>query len=172
MLPAKDRTQDTLDQIRVNVAFENMVVAVLAGAGAGGVMTLLVTLAGVLVADFSFAALLAAVLGALLVSFMIFLVGFFASVALGAPLFKLLEKRKQRAPWPYLIAALAMAVVATMVSARGIPGPDDLHIETLTAIFAPAVLIAFIFARNMRPHWRAAERAEREAANPNILRLH
>ena len=173
MLPrAKDTAQEVLDQVRVNVAFENMVYSVLAGAGAGGAMTFVVKLAGVLFPDFSFAALLTAVLETLLTTFLIFLTGFISCVALGAPLFRLLEKRKQRTVWPYLTAAFAISVVVLIVSARGLPGPADLRIETLTAIFAPAIVIALIFSRQMRPHWRAAERAEREAEGPVLVQLH
>ncbi|PQA89473.1 hypothetical protein [Hyphococcus luteus] len=172
-LPAKDRSQETLDQVRVNIAFENMVVAVIAGAGAGGVMTFLVRLAGGVLQDFSFSVLLSAFLETLMTAFLIFLTGFISCVALGAPLFRLLEKRKQRSLWPYLAAALAIAVVVMLAASRGLPGPEDLHLETATAIFAPAVIIALIFSRQMRPHWRAAERAEEEpeAAGSNIIRL-
>lgn len=173
LVPAKNRTQDTLDQIRVNVAFENMVVAVLAGAGAGGAMTFVLKLWRAVFPDFSFAALLTAFLETLLTAFLIFLIGFISSVALGAPLFRLLENRKQRAPWPYLVAALAISVVVLLAASRGIPGPEDLRIETVTAIFAPAIIIALIFARLMTPHWRATERAEAEtdATGSNIIRL-
>jgi hypothetical protein len=48
-----------------------------------------------------------------------------------------------------------------------------LRLETMTAIFAPAIVIALIFARLMKPHWRAAEQAEAEAAaGPIFFRLH
>lgn len=172
MLPrSKDTTQEVLDQVRVNVAFENMVYSVLAGAAAGGAMTFVVKLAGVLFPDFSFAALLTAVLETLLTTFLIFLTGFISCVALGAPLFRLLEKRKQRTLWPYLFAALAIAIVVLIAAARGLPGPQDLRLETLTAIFAPAIVMALIFSHQMRPHWRAAERAEREAEGPVLIRL-
>lgn len=172
-LPAKDRSQETLDQVRVNIAFENMVVAVLAGAGAGGAMTFLVRLAAGVLQDFSFTVLLSVFLETLMTAFLIFLIGFISCVLLGAPLFRLLEKRKQRAPWPYLAAALAVSVVVLLAASRGLPGPEDIHIETLTAIFAPAIIIALTFSRQMRPHWRAAERAEAEpeAASSNIIRL-
>ena len=169
-LPA-DPEQQTLDQIRVNIAFEQMVVAVLAGAASGGAMTLVVKLARVFFSDFSFAALLAVFLDTLLVSFLIFLVGFFASVAVGAPLFMFLEKRKRRTLWPYLAAALAAAITVLFFAAGGFP--SAVGIEAVTAIFAPAIVIALIFARLMKPHWRAAEQAEAEAAaGPIFFRLH
>ncbi len=172
-LPAKDRSQETLDQVRVNIAFENMVVAVIAGAAAGAAMTFLVRLVVGVVSDFSFSALLSVFLETLMTGFLIFLIGFISSVAVGAPLFRLLEKRKQRSLWPYLFAALAVAVVAFLAASRGLPGPENFRIEALTAIFAPAAIIAVIFSRQMRPHWRAAERAEAEtaAAGSNIIRL-
>lgn len=165
--------EELIDQVRVNVAFENMVAAVVAGAVAGGAMTFIIKLAGVIFPDFSFGALLAAFLETLLTAFLIFLIGFISSVALGAPLFRLLEKRKQRALWPYLLAALAIAIAVFVAVVRGVPGPEDVRLETVTAIFAPAIIIALIFARQMAPHWRAAEKAEREAADgPTVFRLH
>ena len=163
--------QALIDQVRVNVAFEQMIVAVLAGAASGGAMTLAVKLVRVILTDRSFSALLAVVLDTLLVSFLIFLVGFFASVAVGAPLFMFLEKRKRRTLWPYLAAALAAAITVLFFTAGGFP--SAVGIEAVTAIFAPAVVIALIFARLMKPHWRAAEKAEAEAAaGPVIFRLH
>lgn len=172
MLPrTKDPSQEVLDQVRVNVAFENMVFSVLAGAAVGGGLTLLVKLTALFFGGFSFSELLAAVLSAMLAAFLIFLVGFFASVAIGAPLFLMLERRKQRAPWPYFIIALAISVVVLVTASRGLPGPEHLQVETLTAIFIPAIVIALIFSRQMRPHWRAAERAEREAEGPVLFRI-
>lgn len=165
-----DTEQATLEQVRVNVAFEQMIVAVLAGAASGGAMTLAVKLIQVILTGLSFSALLAVFLETLLVSFLIFLVGFFASVALGAPLFMFLEKRKRRTLWPYLAAALAAAITVLFFTAGGFP--STVGIEAVTAIFAPAIIIALIFARLMKPHWRAAEKAEAEAAaGPILFRL-
>ncbi len=169
-----------IEQIRVNVAFEQMIVSVLAGAFVGGGLTLLLKLGGLFFAGgFAFTGLITAILETMLVSFLIFLIGFFASVAIGAPLFIALEKRKRRNMWPYLVAALAVAVVSFMAASGGLPTGRDLTIGVLAATFIPALIIAFTFGRLMRPHWDAAARAEADdalspgASSPtNIVRLH
>ena len=170
-IPAKDRSQETLDQVRVNIAFENMVVAVLAGAGAGGLLTFLLKIATTVLPDFAFGVLLTAFLETLSTAFLIFLVGFMSCVLLGAPLFRLLEKRKQRVLWPYLAAALVVALVVVLAMSRGALGRLDIGLGTVTAVIAPAIVTALTFSHQMRPHWRAAERAEREAQGVSFFRL-
>lgn len=173
-MPAgKDITQETIEQVRVNVAFEEMIVAVLTGAGAGAAMTLALNVFGLMTRGFIMAGLLSAVLDAMLVGFLVFLVGFGASVAIGAPLFVVLEKRKRRNVWPYLAAALGVAISAYFFASAGLPATENVGPGAVAAIFAPAVIIAVMFARLMQPHWRAAEKAEREAAaGPILVRLH
>ncbi|MEO1136296.1 MAG: hypothetical protein AAFW68_06750 [Pseudomonadota bacterium] len=167
-----DIAQQTIEQIRVNVAFEAMIVAVLTGAAAGAVMTLAINLFGLMTRGFIMAGFLSAVLDAMLVGFLVFLVGFGASVAIGAPLFVVLEKRKRRNVWPYLAAAIGVAIGAYFFAASGLPATEEMGIGAVAAIFAPAAIIAVMFARLMKPHWRAAEKAEREAAaGPILVRL-
>ena len=151
-----------VDQIRVNIAFEQMVVSVLTGAFVGGALTFLLNVAGVFLDGFSFAALLTAILQTLLVAFVIFLVGFFSSVVIGAPLFVALEKRKRRNVWPYLAAAIAVAIISFAAAVRGLPEARDFTLAT--------------WAGGMRPHWQAAELAEAEAqasaSGPYLYRVH
>jgi len=160
---------EVIDQIRVNIAFEQMIVAVLAGAAVGGALTLVSKVAAVFMLDFSFAALLTAALETLLVTFLIFLIGFAASVAVGAPLFIFLEKRKRRNTWPYLAASIAIALAVFVAVAGGLPGVGRLTFGALASTLAPAIVIALIFGRLMQPHWRAAERAEEK--KPFYIRL-
>ena len=165
-----------VDQIRVNIAFEQMVVSVLTGAFVGGALTFLLNVAGVFLDGFSFAALLTAILQTLLVAFVIFLVGFFSSVVIGAPLFVALEKRKRRNVWPYLAAAIAVAIISFAAAVRGLPEARDFTLATCAAIFVPTLVFALMFARGMRPHWQAAELAEAEAqasaSGPYLYRVH
>jgi hypothetical protein len=166
-------TPDETDQITSNVAFENMVVAVLTGAFAGGAMMLALNLARMVLSDLSFSALISALLETIFVAIAIFLVGFFTSVAVGAPLYTILEKNKRRTVWPYLVAALAVAVIAFSFSVGGLSSLSDARIETGLAIFAPAIIIALTFARLMKPHWIAAQKAEAAAAaGPVYFKLH
>jgi uncharacterized membrane-anchored protein len=165
--------EELASQIRNNVAFENMVVSVLAGAFSGGAMLLALNLARMVLSDLSFTALVSTLLETVFVAIAIFLVGFFTSVAIGAPLFAALEKRKRRNVWPYLVASLAVALVAFAFSAGGLPTSADMKLDTLLVIVAPAIIIALTFARLMGPHWRAAEKAEEAAAaGPVYFKLH
>lgn len=165
--------EQVAEQIRVNVAFEQMIVAVLAGALVGGALTLVIKLGLLLFsAGVSFSGLVAVFLETLLVSFLIFLVGFFSSVVIGAPLFMALEKRKRRNMWPYLGAALAVAIVSFIIASGGLPARTGFSFATMASTIVPAIVMALTFARLMRPHWRAAERAEAEAEGPIVFRLH
>lgn len=150
-----------------------MVVSVLAGAFAGAGLTLVIKFGVFLFsAGATFSGFVSVFLETLMVGFLIFLVGFFSSVAIGAPLFIALEKRKRRNMWPYLAAALAVAVASFIIASGGLPAGGDFRLTPIAATFFPAIVIALTFARLMKPHWRAAARAEAEAENPFIFRLH
>lgn len=164
--------RELAEQIRVNVAFEQMIVAVLAGAFVGGGLVFIIKLgAFVLSAGMSFSGFVAVFLEMLLAGFLIFLVGFFASVAIGAPLFIALEKRKRRNMWPYLAAATGVAIAAFLFVSGGLPGRSAGDLAAVASTFVPAIVIALTFARLMKPHWRAAERAEAESKGPIFVRL-
>lgn len=156
------------EQVRINVAFEQMVVAVLTGAFVGGALAFILKLPE-LFSGFSFTLLVSVLLEGLFVSILIFLIGFGASVAFGAPLFAALENRKQRNVWPYLAAALGVAIAVFVILAVAFPSVGGLSVKTVAVIFVPAISIAGVFARGMRGHWRAAEKAEAEAENSPIL---
>ncbi len=169
--PASQEQSDIAAEVRINVAFEQMVLSVLTGAFVGGGATLLFGLITSLVTGaFSISVLLSVLLNTLLVSFLIFLVGFFASLVIGAPLFSALERAKRRTLWPYLGAALGVALIVLSFMQGGLPLAEDFSVGLVLAVILPAIVIAVTFARFMQPHWRAADRAE--AAEGNILRLH
>jgi hypothetical protein len=160
-----------IDQIRVNVAFEQLIVAVLTGAFVAGILTLVLNLgAAVFGGVLSFSTLLSAALNTLLVSFLVFLVGFLASIIVGAPLFIVLEKAKRRSMWPYLAASLAVAIIVFSFMAGHLPLADDVTVSVFVSVFIPAIVIAFVFGRLMQPHWRAAARAE--TSKQIAIRLH
>ena len=163
--------EQVVEQIRVNIAFEQMVVGVLAGAFSGAGIAFLLNIVAALSSGAFIAALLTGVLNALLTGFLIFLVGFFASVLIGAPLFTVLEKRKRRNVWPYLAAALGVAIASLVVVVGGVP---DLSLSTASALAItvfPAVIVAFVFGRGMQPHW-ASVSTEKEEQSPKVVSLH
>ncbi|WP_375206614.1 hypothetical protein [Hyphococcus sp.] len=163
--------QAVIDQVRINVAFEEMVLAVLAGALAGGGLAILLALPELL-SGLSLTLLVSILLECLFVSILIFLVGFGASVLFGAPLFAALEKRKRRNVWPYLGAALGVALAAFILLAIAFPSVVGVSLKTGAATVVPALVIAAVFSRRMQPHWRAAEKAEAEAEGPVVFRIH
>lgn len=160
------------DQIRINIAFEQMVVAVLCGALSGGALTLLIGLVQSLLGGFSVSGFVATLLETFFVSVLVFLVGFGASVVFGAPLFSALENRKRRNVWPYLAGALGVAVIVLVLTVGGLPTTEDISLKALASIFIPALIVAIVFARGMQPHWRAAEKAEADAQGPVMFRIH
>jgi len=174
-----DDDQATLiSQIRINVAFEQMIVAVLVGALVAGALTLLLDFgAAVTGGVVSFSVLLAAVLETFLVSFVVFIAGFLASILIGVPLFMALEKAKRRTMWPYLGVSLGVSISVFSFIVGHIPIADDVNASIVATIFTPAIVIAFVFGHLMQPIWRAAtladeakERAER--AKAIVVRLH
>lgn len=169
-LPASGDQAKLAEHVRMNVAFEQMVMSVLTGAVVGGGLSFVIGLAGaVLSATLSFSTLLSVLLNMVLTSFLIFLVGFFASVIVGAPLFVALENAKRRSLWPYLGASLAVAGIVFSILQGGLPVAADLNVDSFIALFLPACVIAIVFSRRMQPYWRAAKRAE--TVDTNIVRL-
>ncbi len=159
--PASQEQSETAEQVRTNIAFEHMVWAVLTGAFVGGGATLLYGIGSLVVrGTISFSVLLSTVLDTVLVSFLIFLVGFFASLVVGAPLFTALERTKRRNIWPYLGAALAVAIGVIAIMQGGFPIAGDFNIGLVLAVIVPAIVIALTFVRSMQPHWRAVDKEE------------
>lgn len=167
----KQDPADIIEQIRTNWAFEHMIVAVLTGAGVGGALTFLTALGGALLSHAGLGpALGPAFVKAVLVAFLVFLIGFLSGVVIVAPLFRAMERARRRSVWPYAVALLAIAAVA-LALASNLSGPAGVGPGVVMAVVASSVVIAVLFARRMRPLWRAAEKAEAEAAD-DLKMLH
>ena len=156
---------EIFEQIRANWAFEHLIVSVLTGAGVGGVLTFAIALGSVTISGALAASGIAAIfVKALLVTFLIFLAGFLSGVLIVAPLFRALEKAKRRSIWPYVAAFLAIAA-AGLLLVSNMRGSASVGLDVAIPVMAASVVIAFVFARRIKPLWRAAERAEAETAN-------
>ncbi len=162
---------EIFEQIRANWAFEHLIVSVLAGAGVGGALTFLAALGGALITNGGIIAALGPALAkSVLIAVLIFLIGFLSGVLLIAPLFRALERAKRRSVWPYvaaalIIAGLALALVSNVRAAHPV-GPG-----VAAPVLTASVVIAVLFARRMRPLWRAAEKAEL-AEDDTVKKLH
>jgi hypothetical protein len=157
-------------EIRARVAFGHMVVAVLIGAGLSAAAAFLAAIPAVLARGaFALDALSRATVDAAALGGFVFLGGFFASVAVGIPLFKALEKIRLRTAWPYVGAALIVEIAALAAVLGRWPLEPANPLASLLRLL-PGVLIALVFAARMRPHWRLADLADKADQTP--LRLH
>jgi hypothetical protein len=156
-----------VSDVRAEIAFENMIVSVLAGSAVAGVAHFTIAVGAHLVAgSFSLVAAGIALVAAVGFTFLFFIAGFGASLAIGVPLYRLLEKAKLRRAWPYCLVATATGLV--IATAAGVAPTFEAPGRILYLV--PGLAAALIFARKMRPFWAAIEREEREA--PKIVALH
>lgn len=157
-------------QIRANVAFEHMVMAALiAAAASGGVVFVFQSADAIFSGRWTVSALFGAAYNAMLFSFVAFLIGFFAVVAVGLPLFLMLERVKLRKVWPYAVAGAMIELIAAGFVLKRIPLVTDFASLENAPLLIPGVLAALIFGRRMKPLWEAAARAE---TAPAIFRIH
>ena len=165
--PAQDEA-GVIAEIRTNVVFEKMIASVLTVAGFSAAAHFLIALALRLSANaLSLAGLGSLVMNAILFAAFFFLAGFAASVAIGIPLFKALEKAKLRKSWPYGLAALVVSFL--ILAAAG--APPSVEAPQRALFLLPGLVAAILFARRMKPFWNAASRREEEPQSA-IIRLH
>ncbi len=168
--PHRDRAE-FFEQIRTNWAFEHLIVAVLTGAGLAGMLTFAVAFATVLFSGGGLGgAFAASFFQALVVTFLVFLIGFLSGVLIIGPLFRALEKQKRRTALPYVAASLAIAIAALALIAN-MRGVGALSVNIAAPVIISSVAIAVIFARRLKPLWDAAEKAEAETLPP-VKKLH
>ncbi len=157
MAPVEVSNERIYAEVRANIAFEQMVVAVLISALISGACLLVVNNV-ILIAKggWRLADALVTSLGAVQATFFIFLFGFAAAIVVGAPLFKALEKIRYRRVWPYGVAAVAVQYVILAIS---LGRPPTLDTPAGLLFFAPGLMAAFLFGRFIRPLWAASERS-------------
>ncbi len=158
-------------EIRANVAFEQLIGSLVSGAAIGGGVFFALTFGGlVLGRALSFSTLLSLLLTSLMAVLSIFLIGFIAGVIIVTPLFKALEKAKRRSAWPYIAASIGVCVFS-LVALANLPRAPAPDVAVVISVFAAGLYIAFDFGRRMAPFWRAAERAEEQAVG-FVRRIH
>ena len=164
------RARRAISQIRANLAFEHMVMAVLiASAASAGALLFLLVGEALVIGGSLLRGIGGGIYGAMRFSFISFLAGFFAVVCVGLPLHVTLEKMKLRKVWPYVVAGVAIERVAAWFVLRRLPLATDFATPENFPLLLPGVIAALIFGRRMKPHWEAAERAE---SAPAVTRLH
>jgi hypothetical protein len=152
-------------QVRANIAFEHMVMAMLiAAAVSGGALLVLNAVFLIAKGAASAAGFLSIAVDAVYFAFLTFLIGFLASVVIGLPLFLVLEKAKLRKAWPYLIATLVVQYAAYSIGRGQFLTFDDMALPAGAVLFLPGLVAALLFGARMRPVWLAAERAEKTPA--------
>lgn len=164
-MPADLKEIELAGRLRANIVFETMLASVLYVTAAGGAAFFA---GGVIwrisASAFSVGGLFIAIFDAVAFAFTFFLSGFAFSLAIGIPLFRWSEKVKLRAAWPYFAASFGASFVLLALLGRTPSVEAPLNALYLLAPIAATVL----FARKMKPIWRAAERSE----TTNIIQLH
>ena len=152
-----DRDQ-VITRIRLNIAFERMVVAVLAGAFASAVALFVLTVlallfgGGLRVQSVAYGIYEAGFFGSI-----VFLSGFLASAGLGLPLFNFLETRKVRKIWPYVMLALCVQyVVISVIKGQALTIADFTSLTSFS-LFVPVPVILWVFSKEIRPLWKASQ---------------
>ena len=151
--------------IRANIVFEKLIVSVLTVSGVAGMAHLFIGLVW-RAAAISVGGAIAALVAAVSFAFLFFLAGFAASLAIGIPLFRALEKAKIRRVTPYVLAAVAVSLII-LIAAGSAPSFEE---PARGLYLVPGVAAALLFGRKMRPFWNAADRAD--ATAPAFTRLH
>jgi len=169
-LPRAPDEQNLFAEIRANIVFEKMIVSVLVVSGFSGLahfaIAFFLRIAAGAISIGGFGTIL---FNAFLFAAFFFLSGFAASVAIGIPLFKALEKAKLRKAWPYCIAAFAVSFIILLAAGS----PPSVEAPHRFLFLLPGLAAALLFARRMRPFWEAAERRDEEAQSQfSITRLH
>ncbi len=168
-----DKTEsEIIEEVRVNIAFEQMIVSVLTGAVICGALYFMLTIAvAVFGGQFYFYFLASEFFQALLYTFVIFLAGFFAAVVLVTPMFIALERMKYRRTWPYLFAAILFELFLYELFFKDFTAGQSLPFYLNLPMVAPGIVIALIFGSRMRATWRAASRAEENPPAGSMRRL-
>ncbi len=164
--PTRSDANALIASIRANIVFEKLIVSVLTVAGAAGAAHLLIGIGMRAVGGaLSPGAAGSAIIAAIGFVFFFFVAGFAASLAIGIPIYRALEKAKIRKVWPYALAAFAVSML--VLAAAGAAPSFDAPARALYLV--PGVAAAVLFGRKMQPFWRAADRADE--VEPPIVRL-
>ena len=159
-----------MHELRVNTAFEQMIVSVLIVASACGVISFIANIFSAVVGGFAWIDFIAAEFAdALLYAFVIFLAGFFAAGVVIAPLFVALERVPYRRTWPYIAAMFAYELILYFFFFKSFAGTGALPFQLV--VFAPGIIGAAIFGYRMGPYWRMAMRRD-DAAPQQFPQIH
>ncbi len=160
------------NEIRINTAFEQMIVSVLIGASFCGVVLFVSSILAALFGGYVWLDyFVGQFVDALLYTFVIFLAGFLAAAILITPLFVALEKIPYRKTWPFVIAAIVFEFLLYGLFFKDFVGAPARPVWFNISMFAPGVVITLIFGRRMQPFWHAEARMEQAGAD-ETLRLH
>jgi len=152
--------------IRTNIVFEKMIASVVTAAALSGLAHFVIALGMRIAAGaLSLGGFGNALYASLSFVMLFFLGGFATSLAIGIPMFRMMERAKLRAAWPYCLAALAASFI--VLAASGMTPSVEAPANALFLI--PGLAAAVLFTRKMRPFWLAAARADE--TSPAIVRL-
>ncbi len=156
-------------ELNARVAFEAMLGATLIVAALSAPVYLVFGAASALLDGVFLTRLPQLLVGALSVGAAVFLGGFVGAIALGVPLFLLLERLKLRRAHHYLLGGLlANALVFVVLTGR----TPSIFAPAEFLFLAPGVAISFLFLRKIEPVWKASLPPSPGPQPGNVIRLH
>lgn len=154
-------------ELNARFAFEAMVGAALIAAFAYLVIYFAFGTIGAVFEGKAIARLPAVAVGALALGLSVFLGGFVGALAVGVPLFVILEKLKLRRAAHYVLGGvLANAVIFVLLIGRTPIWSEPREVLFLT----PGAAIALLFLRRIAPIWKVRQMRGESASN--VIRLH
>ncbi|MEM9495056.1 MAG: hypothetical protein AAGA09_03555 [Pseudomonadota bacterium] len=158
MMDRGDNDEKIVRDVRLNVAFEHAITAVLVGALATGALSFLLAVFSIVFeGGFGLVALGGAFVSSLAKGFFVFIAGFFFSITVMTPLFALLERAQYRRGWPFFAAAVAVSLLIMLALEGQATALSRFGVDALAGIFFPALIIAALFVRAIAPYWRAPQ---------------
>lgn len=164
--------EQIMSRIRLNLAFERMVVAVFEGAVICTMVALVLhSVTTVIAGTIGISHLVSIIMRSVYFGFLVFLAGFFSAAGLGLPLFSFLERMKTKKLWPYLLLAIIVQFLVASAMAGHFLTVDDFADPRTFLIWLPGPVIAFLFWREIQGLWRATDRMQAPDAS-EVVRLH
>jgi membrane protein implicated in regulation of membrane protease activity len=142
----QDDHEEQLRRARTQGEFERMLWSVVQAALIAGAARAAVAIAMLLSSRRSLIGLASDLGDAVIFAFVVFLAGFAAVAAVGAPLARWQDKEGRRDDWPFFLLALGAYAAATALLGR----MPELHAPWRILFCAPALAAAYLYTRERR----------------------
>ena len=155
MKTVQDQNEKIVNEVRINIVFETFIFSIVLGSGLCAALFFAYGIGEALFGGSLSAYTLVSAFGsAVSAAAICFLIGFFASIALVAPLFKALKAAERREYWPYFAAAVGCFVIY-LVAGAAVRGVGALAFSTNVIVAITIAFVARDFVENLKKVMRA-----------------